>query len=124
LSTILIVDDDPSIRFMVRLIVERAGHELVEAQHGAAAIARLAETLPDLILTDMMMPVMDGEELIQRLRANPETASLPILVISGNPDARQAATGADAVLGKPFAPSRLVEMVTELLAAGETRGKA
>ena len=122
LTKILVVDDDPSIRFMLRLILERGGYEVSEAHHGAAALNQMKDTLPDVVVTDMMMPVMDGRELIERLRSEPRTAGLLILVVSGNPDALEVARTADAVLGKPFLPANLLETVNSLLGAKRVGG--
>lgn len=114
---ILVVDDDPSMRFMLRLIFEGTGYEVSEAHHGAAALSQLKDTLPDLLITDMMMPIMDGGELIQQLRSDPRTAHLLILVVSGNPDALEVGRNADAVIGKPFLPADLRARVDSLLGA-------
>lgn len=113
---ILVVDDDPSVRFLLRLIFESAGYEVTEAQHGVAALIRIKNAFPDLVVTDMMMPVMGGGELIQQLRTNPVTAGLRIVAVTANPDAREAARGADAVLGKPFHPASLLATVSSVLA--------
>jgi CheY-like chemotaxis protein len=112
---ILIVDDDPSMRAILRLIFEMAEFEVVLAPHGAAALAQLKGVLPDVVTTDLMMPVMGGAELIRQLRADPALMSLPILVVSSNPDAEQIARMADAVMGKPFLPAKLLETVNGLL---------
>ena len=87
MSTVLIVDDDPSTRFVMRMILETAGHLVTEAEHGAAALARMGTHPPDIVTTDLMMPVLDGKELIERLRSQPTTASIPIVVVSGSPGA-------------------------------------
>ena len=84
-STILVVDDESNMRFLIRMILEHAGYEVVEAAHGAAALERAKQSPPDLVVTDLMMPVMNGRELIERLRAEPETAGIPIVVVSANP---------------------------------------
>ena len=120
MTRILIVDDDPSIRFMLRLMLERAGHEVCEAQHGAAALAILNGELPDLILTDLMMPVMGGAELVRLLRSEPRTAGLRIMVVSANPDAIGEASRADAILAKPFIRAELLDKVASLLRLAKT----
>jgi CheY-like chemotaxis protein len=112
-STILVIDDEPDLRFLIRRILERAGHEVVEAGHGAAGLEAVKRSPPDLVITDMMMPVMDGAELIVQLRSDPATASIPIMAVSADP---QRAAAADAVLRKPFEPSALAEMADSLLA--------
>jgi CheY-like chemotaxis protein len=66
MSRILVVDDEPDERFLLRRMFERAGHEVLDAADGAAALAIVRESAPDLIVTDMMMPVMDGPELIRQ----------------------------------------------------------
>ena len=120
MTRILIVDDDPSVRFMLRLMLERAGHDVLEAQHGAAALATLEGELPDLVLTDLMMPVMGGAELVRLLRDKPRTAGLRIMVVSANPGAIGEGSRADAVLAKPFIQSELLEQVASLLRLKET----
>jgi CheY-like chemotaxis protein len=113
---ILVVDDDPSIRFLLRLIFENAGYHVTEAQHGVAALIHIKDAVPDLVVTDMMMPVMDGGELIKHLRSEPLTSGLPILAVTANPAAKEAAGSADAVLRKPFERSELLARVGMLLA--------
>jgi len=109
---ILVVDDEPDQRFMLRRIFERAGHEVTEVGDGAAALAVVRESPPDLVVTDMMMPVMDGAELIRRLRCEPATAGIPILAASG---ASHLAGAADAVVQKPYSWQQLVAAAGDLL---------
>ncbi len=116
---ILVVDDEPNMRFLVRVTLEGAGYEVVEANDGSAALARAKESTPDLVVTDLMMPVMGGRELIDRLRADPTTASIPILVLSANGSLRVG--DADAALGKPFDPDTLLENVRTLSQKGGSR---
>ena len=97
MAKILIVDDEPDVRHILRRVFEKAGYEVTEAIHGAAALDALNGELPDLVVTDLMMPVMDGNELIEHLRADPRTAKLPILSLTGNP---ASSFGADLVLEK------------------------
>ena len=103
---------------MLRFILEKAGYEVAEASHGAAALDDLTATPSDLVLTDLMMPVMGGGELIRRLRADPSLARLPVLVVTGNPEATEAVASADAVVGKPFLPADLLKVAGDLLARG------
>ena len=112
MGTILIVDDESNMRFLLRMILESAGYEVVEAPHGAAALVRARESPPDLLVTDLMMPVMNGRELIERLRDDPQTAGIPIVVVSANAGA--AVDAVDAVLGKPFDPDALLEATRAL----------
>ena len=112
MGAILVVDDEPAHRFLLRRIFERAGHEVVDAGDGAAALRAVAESPPDLVVTDMMMPVMNGAELIRRLRSEPATAGIPILAASSDP---HLADGADAVVPKPYAWRHLLKVADALL---------
>ena len=109
------VDDEPAQRFALRRILERAGHEVTDAGDGAAALRAVRESPPDLMVTDMMMPVMDGNELIRRMRSEPATAGIPILAASGDP---HLAVGADAVIAKPFHWEHLTKVADGLLREG------
>jgi CheY-like chemotaxis protein len=109
---ILIVDDESSMRFLLRITLESAGYEVLEAPHGAAALELVKESRPNLVVTDLMMPVMNGRDLVGRLRADPETAGIPILLLSANPHVEVAA--ADAILGKPFDSEAVVEAARSL----------
>jgi two-component system chemotaxis response regulator CheY len=113
LFRILVVDDEPDLRYLLRRSFERAGHQVIDAGHGAAALEAVQQVVPDLVVTDMMMPVMDGAELIRRLRSDPATAQIPILAATGD---AQLAGGADAVLRKPYQPRELVAAANALLA--------
>ncbi|MFY9588225.1 MAG: hybrid sensor histidine kinase/response regulator [Actinomycetota bacterium] len=110
--TILVVDDEPDVLFLLRLTLEAAGYSVVEAAHGAEALETIQSTRPTLVITDLMMPVMDGRELIRRVRAEPETADLPIMLLSANPD---QSVGADRVMRKPFNPRDLTRVIDELV---------
>jgi CheY-like chemotaxis protein len=113
---ILVVDDEPDQRSLLRRIFERAGHEVTDARDGAAALRAVHASRPDLVVTDMMMPVMDGAELIRLLRAESATAGIPILAASGDP---HLAGDADAVVPKPYEARHLLKVATGLLREGE-----
>ena len=108
---ILVVDDDPSIRFLLRAILEGEGYSVLEAGNGQAALNAIAgEALPDIVMTDLMMPVMSGAELIVRLRSDARTAGLPIVVVSSNPEAVEN-LAVDAIVTKPFKAGDLADRV-------------
>lgn len=109
---VLVVDDESNMRFLLRMVFETGGFEVVEAHHGAVALERVKEEEPDLVVTDLMMPVMSGRELIERLRGDAETAGIPIVVVSANP--RTTLHAVDAMLGKPFDPDELLEAARSL----------
>jgi CheY-like chemotaxis protein len=119
MSTVLIVDDEASLRFLLRMLFETAGYDVIEAPHGRAALERIDQARPALVVTDLMMPVMDGRELIARLRSDPETAGIPIIATSallgvGAHSADADTPSADAILGKPFEPNELLETARRL----------
>jgi CheY-like chemotaxis protein len=115
LIKILIVDDDPSTRFVARLILERENFEIVEAAHGEAALEVVgSDPLPDVVMTDLMMPIMGGLELIRRLRADPRTAAIPIVVVSSNPDAAGSLRSSGlvaSIMAKPYSASELADAI-------------
>jgi CheY-like chemotaxis protein len=112
---ILVVDDEPDQRFLLRRIFERAGHQVADAGNGAAALRAARDSPPDLVVTDIMMPVMDGVELIRRLRSEPATAGIPVLAASGD---SHVAEGADAIVPKPYEWQHLLTVADALLKEG------
>lgn len=118
---ILIVDDSLVMRRMLGRALQASGLELGtirEAETGEQALALIERRAPDLVLTDLNMPGMGGEDLVRTLRSSASTAALPVLVVSSDPSAvrleRVRSQGA-MVLSKPFAPERLRDAVCELL---------
>jgi len=103
---ILIVDDDPWILRMVSTLLEKRGYDIFTAQDGEEALGKAEEVRPDLVVTDVMMPKMDGWELVRELRARPHLALVPVLfltALSGEEDRlRGFRLGADDFLPKPF----------------------
>jgi CheY-like chemotaxis protein len=112
LARILVVDDEPNERFLVGRALKKQGHDVTVAENGAAGLEAVQEQVPDLVVTDVMMPVMDGIEFIRRLRGDPITAGIPILAASGD---THLAGAADAVLAKPYDDRRLIVLVNNLL---------
>jgi CheY-like chemotaxis protein len=114
-SRILVIDDEPDQRFLLLRILRRAGYEVSEANDGAAALRAVRESPPDLVVTDMMMPVMNGRELIRCLRDDPATAHIPILAVSGD---THLAGAADAIVAKPYDMHHLLAVAEALLKEG------
>jgi CheY-like chemotaxis protein len=106
MARILIVDDEPRNRRLLEVIVGSDGHVPLHASNGSEALALAASESPDLILLDLMMPEMDGFQLVRQLRQNAATRTTPIIVVSAldEPAARQRvlASGADDFLAKPL----------------------
>jgi CheY-like chemotaxis protein len=119
---ILVVDDDPALRELLRRTLEREGYTVVEAADGRAALARIEERLPGLILLDLMMPHMDGFEVLAELRARPAWRAIPVVVVTAKdltPEERQRLNGqVERVLAKgALGPQALLAEVRELVAA-------
>jgi two-component system chemotaxis response regulator CheY len=119
-STVLIVDDSATMRALVRQALEADRHTVLEAPHGAAALAALEHTPADLVITDVIMPEMDGLSLTRRLREQERFRRLPVLVLSTEATPamkdRGRAAGATGWLVKPFHPDVLRETVRRVLA--------
>jgi CheY-like chemotaxis protein len=115
MAKILVVDDEPDERFLVGRTLRKQGHDVTVAENGAAGLRAVQEEVPDLVVTDIMMPVMGGVEFIGRLRADPATARILILAASGHV---HLAGAADAVLQKPYKDHDLVTIVNTLLEKG------
>lgn len=111
---VVVADDEPHLTYLVRIILESAGYDVVEAPNGEVALELVGSAPTQLVVTDRMMPVMNGPAFVARLRADPRTASIPIVMVSANPD-RSAAV--DAFLDKPFAPDELVRVAEHLTSA-------
>jgi CheY-like chemotaxis protein len=111
--TVMIVDDQEPVRQLVAAIVEQyLGARFDEAADGAEALRRIAECRPTLVLTDLMMPGVDGLDLTRRLKADPATRDIPIVAMSGGPNQAGAlAAGCDGFIAKPFRPQALADLL-------------
>ena len=122
---ILIVDDSPAMRRVVRRVVAISGVDVgtyLEAGNGVEALAALRSEWVDLVMTDINMPGMDGEELLREVRKDPMLAAIPVLVVStdrSDARARQMLTlGANGYISKPFLPGTLSQAMYGLLGGG------
>jgi excisionase family DNA binding protein len=118
---ILIVDDDARLREFVRVNLEMDGYSVREAASAAEGLAALEEEPPDLILLDVMMPEVDGWEMLRRVRERHGVDAIPVIMFSGKVDERTAEAaeerGAQAFIGKPFDPQQLIQSTKQLLRA-------
>ena len=116
---ILVVDDENINLRLVSRLLEMEGYEVVSAQSGEAALHLIEQTAPDLALLDVMMPVMDGYELCRRLRQNPVTAQIPIVMLTAlvdeNNRLKGIEAGADDCFPKPFDVDVLRTMLKRFL---------
>src|ERR671936_835861 len=118
---ILIVDDDPRLREYIRVNLEMEGYAVREAGDAEEGLSVLEESTPDLVLLDVMMPEVDGWEMLRRVQERHGVGSIPVIMFSGKVEesALQEATerGARGFLGKPFDPQQLIEHAKQLLPA-------
>jgi DNA-binding response OmpR family regulator len=126
-KTALLVEDDPSLLDMLSKTLQRAGFTVVTAVHGADALTQMRTLGADIVVTDILMPVMDGFELIRNLRA--KWPQLPIVAMSGiedTPNFRNLALkfGAKAALSKPVNRAHLVEVMRDVMRADPKSGRA
>ena len=114
---VLVVDDDPDILDAICDILAIEGYRVARARHGLEALAAVERERPDLVLLDLMMPVMDGPAFAQALRRREQDRGIPIVVISadGNPQ-KAAGVGARAFLAKPFDIAALLAEVATITA--------
>ena len=115
MRTVLVIDDDRDLREMIAIALSLHRWAVETAAGGRAALARLRAGLrPSVVLLDMMMPDMDGAEFLQAVRADEQLRSLPIVVLTGDPDAPRRLQGlrVDGYLRKPVELARLVDVVT------------
>lgn len=117
--SVLIVDDEPMTRNLLRLMLERAGFAISEAEDGLKALLMVAEQPPDVLLLDVMMPNMDGLTVCEKLRAQAETAVLPIILLSARASPESVKEGMEAgatrYLGKPISREELIQTVRDVL---------
>lgn len=112
-ARVLAIDDDESMRGLIKLHLQNAGYEVLLAEDAIAG-GRLAMTAsPDLVITDVLMPFMDGYELVEALRADPGTRNIPIVFLTtdDNVEERSGPLGVQACLRKPVSLDQLLEVV-------------
>jgi excisionase family DNA binding protein len=115
---VLIVDDDPLLRRAVRASLEAEGYSVREAGNADEGLAATEDSAPDLILLDVMMPEVDGWELLRRVQEKHGVGTIPVIMFSGRIEegaAEAAAHGAQGFVGKPFDPESLIESTKQLL---------
>lgn len=114
MTRILVVDDEPTVRELVRAVLDRDGHETVGAGSGLEALSLLERETFDVVVTDVTMPGLDGLELLERIRRSHQ--DLPVLIVTGGVDGQRPLVGATEVLYKPFTHAELRDAVARALA--------
>jgi excisionase family DNA binding protein len=117
---VLVVDDDPNVRELVRVNLEMEGYSVREAGNAEEGLAAVEDDAPDLILLDVMMPQVDGWEMLRRVQERHGIGSIPVVMFSGQLDASEAkaaARGAQGFIGKPFDLRALIEQTKQIVPA-------
>ncbi|MFW6097205.1 MAG: response regulator [Chloroflexota bacterium] len=117
--SVLVVDDEPMARTLLRLMLVRAGFDVVEAEDGFDALDKLKDGSPDVMILDVMMPGIDGFVVCETVRSTPKTSDLPIIMLSAKTDLESVnkglELGADKYLTKPISPEELTRQVRDVL---------
>jgi excisionase family DNA binding protein len=118
---VLVVDDDPQVRELVRVNLEMEGYSVREAANAEEGLTAVEDDAPDLILLDVMMPQVDGWEMLRRVQERHGIGSIPVVMFSGQLDAssevQAAARGAQGFIGKPFDLRALIEQTKQIVPA-------
>jgi DNA-binding response OmpR family regulator len=126
--TILVVDDEADILHFLELVLKERGYEVLTAPGGERALALAREHVPDLMLLDIMMPQMDGWEVLRLLRVDPRTATIPVAMISARTDAKDRVQGLQEgaldYICKPFSLDELLAKLDGIFAQLDTRREA
>lgn len=126
-KSILIADDDPDVRQSLKLLLQTTPHELIFVANGEEVLARISEKKPDLLVLDLLMPKMDGFEVIKRLKSDPELARIPILILTSvkkqaSERRYELETGlsldVDDYVEKPINPKDFLHRVEKILRRG------
>lgn len=115
-KTILIVEDEEAVRELEKFILEQQGYNVMEARDGLEGLAKAEFRKPDLILLDLMMPDVSGGRMFDEMKRHPTTTGIPIIVVTGKPDAHEMfddTLGPDNVIMKPFEADTLLGRIRE-----------
>jgi len=124
-TRILIVEDHPTMREAMRLVLEGEGFEIDEAADGTVAMERIRRMPPDLLFLDINIPGTTGTDVLEAVKADPATAAIQVIVVTATGEEGRAAAmrlGADEYFTKPFSPTALLRTVERVLAAGGPPG--
>jgi CheY-like chemotaxis protein len=114
-TIVLVVDDSKIVRVKTSRALTPQGYQVVLAESGEEAVEKMSAQLPHVVITDVEMPGMDGFELTRWVRANPQSAHLPVIMITGADDRQEAATaaGVTELLGKPYSEEKLIASIEQ-----------
>ncbi len=123
MKTVLVVDDEPVLRVLVREILQDEGYAVIDAADGRSMLELLQDVHPDLVLMDVMMPGIDGREAYQALRSRGDMPNLPVVMMSAAVQPSKLDPSIAAFLRKPFDLSELLELVAHLIGPPQDDGK-
>jgi two-component system alkaline phosphatase synthesis response regulator PhoP len=117
---IVVADDEFHITKAISMKLVRAGYDVTIVHNGAVALTAISETNPSLLITDFQMPILDGLELIRALRTQPETRTLPVILLTAkgfelNEEQLKLELGIHSVVAKPFSPRELLRLVQSIV---------
>lgn len=121
--TVLIIDDEHGVTTVFRLVLTRAGFKVLVAEHGEAGLESAERELPSLIFCDELMPILDGYETLLKLKNNPATADIPVIMMGGtHPQGLRnwVSEGAVAFVAKPFAIAEVMALIRRLVTSEST----
>ncbi len=116
--TVLLLEDNPSVRELIKVLLETEGYAIIEASDGQDGLTKAEELKPDLMILDLMMPGLDGEKVLRTMRRHSKLSKVPVLVVSGkyeSLDALRNLIGHENIFPKPFEPSRMLDRIGELI---------
>ena len=118
---VVCIEDESEMIDLVNMILSQKGYEVIGAPGGLQGLQTVEDTQPELVLLDLMMPDMDGWEVYQRLKSNPKTASIPVIVVTARAQSIDKILGlhiakVDDYITKPFSPSDLLSGIEKVLA--------
>jgi DNA-binding response OmpR family regulator len=126
-NRILVVEDEESLLKLESILFTSKGYQVTGVKDGNAALEAISKDRPDLVVLDVMLPGLDGFEVCRAIKANPQTCSIPVLMLtakkSSNDLEQGKRAGADAYLTKPFKSVKVLEVIEGLLAAQAVRGE-
>jgi len=122
-KTILVIEDSKTSRKVISLVLNRQGYDIAEATTGSEGLAQLAEVLPDLILLDVMLPDMDGYQILSKIRSDDRLKTVPVVMLTGKRSSvdrmKGMASGANEYLTKPFDPAKLVKVLERFMGSDD-----
>lgn len=116
--TVLLLEDNDSVRELLKVLLETEGYSIIEASDGQDGLTKAQELEPDLMILDLMMPGLDGENVLRTMKRHSKLSKVPVLVVSGkyeSLDLLRNQIGDENIFPKPFEPSRMLDRIGELI---------